>query len=583
MADNQKTTFADHLALLRRRRVPMLATLTAILAIAVAAAFLWPATYRSTGTILIEQQELPVDLVRSTISSYADQRLQVITQRVMTTENLFKIIQRFDLYADMRKRKTREAVFGKMRDDIHFEIISADVMDPRSGRPTKASIAFAVSYSSRSPDIAARVANELVSLYLQENLETRKQRSADATSFLTEEADRLSKRIDELGGELAKFKAEHHDDLPELSQLSLQIISRAEDELRDLTARANSLDQQIVYLDAQLAQLSPMSQVYASTGERVQSPADRLKFLRTDYARVSALYSPDHPDVQRLKAEIAGLEKSVGATSAKSDLDRQLLDAQTQLTAAKQRYGADHPDIVKLESLVAGLEEQIKAAGPALSQASPAEDPADNPAYIQVKAQREASIAERESQQKRRAEVTARIHDYEGRLAKTPEVEREYLQMMRDLEGTQLKYQEVRHKQMEAQLAQNLESERKGERFTLIEPPLAPQQPASPNRIAILFLGFVFALGGGVAAGLLLEQLDTSIRGRRDLQALLPVAPLAVLPWIETNAERAARARVRRFSFASAVGSVLLAVVLIHFLYRPLDVLWQVALRRLVG
>jgi hypothetical protein len=92
---------------------------------------------------------------------------------------------------------------------------------------------------------------------------------------------------------------------------------------------------------------------------------------------------------------------------------------------------------------------------------------------------------------------------------------------------------------------------------------------------------FSFASSAGIAV--LMEMLDGSIRSRRDVEALLPVAPLAVLPWIETNAERTARARVRKFSFAGAVTSVVLAAVLVHFLYRPLDVLWQVALRRLTG
>ncbi|HEY4366960.1 MAG TPA: hypothetical protein VGN07_06960 [Steroidobacteraceae bacterium] len=584
MPDQEKSlNIAYYMTALRRRRSAMLGAFVAVLVVVIAAAFLWPATYKSTGTILIEQQELPSDLVRSTISSYADQRIQVITQRVMTTENLFKIIQRFDLYQRQRRTKTREAVIERMRDDIKFDMISADVIDPRSGHPTKATIAFSVSYSNRSADLAGRVANELVSLYLQENIQSRKERSADATSFLTEEGDRLNKRIAEVSGQLAKFKAEHQDDLPELSSLNLQIINRAEDELRDIDTKTSSIDQQIVYLDAQLAQLNPVAQVFTSTGERVLSPSDRLKYLRTEYARSSAVYSPDHPDVQRLKTEIAGLEKTVDSTGTMNELERQLQDAKAQLASAHQRYAADHPDVVQLEHLVAGLSAQLQASLQAMPDVGPAGDNPDNPAYIQLKAQREAAVNDRASLQKRKAAVAARIADYEGRIAKTPAVERDYTAMVRELDGAQQKYQEVRHKQMEAQLAENLESERKGERFTLIEPPLVPQEPASPNRILIIVFGAILSIGASLGAVMLLEKTDDSIRGRRDVEALLSVAPLAVLPWIETNADRTARARLRKLSYAGAFGSVVLAAVLIHFLYRPLDVLWQVALRRLTG
>src|SRR5262245_45454334 len=189
-------------AIWRRRRWPMLIAFTVTLAGALLAAFLWPPTFVSTGTILIEQQEVPVDLVRSTISSFADQRIQMINQRVMTSENLMGIVQKFDLYTDLRKRRGREAILDRIRSDIKFGSIKASVIDPRQGRPVEATIAFSLGYQSRSPQTAALVANELSSLYLQENLESRKRLADQAASFLSDEGDKLSKRIAELEGTL---------------------------------------------------------------------------------------------------------------------------------------------------------------------------------------------------------------------------------------------------------------------------------------------------------------------------------------------------------------------------------------------
>src|SRR6202012_792457 len=133
--------------------------LTVVLAITL------PPHYRSAGTVLIEQQEMPQELVRSTVSSYADQRIQVISKRVMTTETLLNIIRRYDLYPKERAKDTREALLGKIRKDIGLKMISADVIDPRSGHPTSATIAFEVSFTSRSAELAAKVANELTTLY----------------------------------------------------------------------------------------------------------------------------------------------------------------------------------------------------------------------------------------------------------------------------------------------------------------------------------------------------------------------------------------------------------------------------------
>jgi len=574
---------ADRLVALKRRSTLLMSVTAVIVVLSVLAAFLWPATYKSTGTILIEQQEVPIELVRSTISSYADQRIQVITQRVMTTENLLKIIQRYGLYEKELKTKPREEVLARMRKDIDFQMISADVVDPRQGRPTKATIAFSVAYSNRSPELAARVANELVSLYMQENIDNRKQRTAETTSFLAEEGERLNKHIEELDSKLAKFKEQHADELPELSQMNQQQVTRTEDELLELDSRTRSLDQQITYLDAQLAQLSPTSTVYTSTGERVLSPSDRLKYLRTEYARLSGIYAPDHPDVVRTKREMESLEKSAGATDSVNDLNRQLEQAQTDLKNAQDHYAPDHPDVIRQQRLVDSLGDQLRAAIAKNEGAKAATQEPDNPAYIQVKAQREASVNEKASLLKKRSELKRRIDELEGNLAKAPVVERDYKAILLELDNTQLKYREVKQKQMEAQLGQNLEEERKGERFTLIEPPLVPQKPASPNRIGILVMGMILALGAGVGSVFLRESMDTSVRNRQDLESLLSVPPLAVLPWIETLDERNQRRKRMRFTLAGMFGSLVLAIALTHLLYKPLDVLWAVAVRRLVG
>lgn len=573
-------SFADYLVAVRRRGLPALIAAASVLAVALAVAIFWPPNFRSTGTILIEQQEVPVDLVRSMVSSYADQRIQVISQRVMTSENLMRIIDRYQLYPDKRRKEPREALLNRMRDDIQFSMISADVVDPRLGRPTKATIAFSVSYDNRSPTLAAKVANEIATLYLNENLQSRRQTADDTATFLTAEGDRLSKQIDGLETKLAGFKERNVNNLPELSQLNMQLMNRAEEELRETETRIRSLDQQIVYLDAQLAQLTPSSQMYTETGQRILSPTDRLKTLKSEYARANAVYAPTHPDILRMKREIEGLEKEVGRVDAGNDLAHQLSDAQSQLAAAREKYAPDHPDVQMLERMVVSLETAMRES-PVTSDAVRS-DP-DNPAYIQVSAQREASVNERAALEKKSAGLRGRISQYEGRLAASPEIAREYGVISRELDNAQLKYREVRQKQMEATLAKNLETERKGERFTLIEPPMAPEEPVSPNRLLIVALGTILSLGTAVGLVVLLEVTDTSIRSRRDVEALIAVPPLAVLPWMDTPAERASRTKVRRLSLAGAASSVVGAVVMVHFLYRPLDVLWAVAWRRFFG
>src|SRR6202453_3011242 len=314
--DNQTQVSADTreklLALWRRRRMFwVVAGAAALLTILLAA--LLPPTYRAMATILIEQQEIPQDLVRSVISSYADQRVQIISQRVMTTQNLLSLIERYNLYPDIREKKPREVLLAKMRGDIGMHMISADVIDPPSGRPTQATIAFSVSYKSRSPELALKVANELTTLYLNENLTSRTQLSQQTATFFSEEAQRESAHIAELDKKLAAFKEKHQDELPDVTQLNIQTVERTELDVRDAENRLAQLDSQRVLLEAQLAQISPNTQVYSDSGQRVFGAEDRLKDLKSKLAAYKALYGPNHPDVLSTQREVDGMEKEVGA------------------------------------------------------------------------------------------------------------------------------------------------------------------------------------------------------------------------------------------------------------------------------
>jgi polysaccharide biosynthesis transport protein len=583
----------DFLAAARHRRAPLIITFTVSLLSFALLAVLLPPSYRSAGTILIEQQEMPQELVRSTVTSYADERVQVISKRVMTTETLLNIIRRYDLYPKERAKDSREALLARMRKDIGLKMISADVIDPRSGRPTSATIAFEVSYMNRSAELASKVANELTTLYLNENLNNRTQLARDAATFMESEGDRISRQIADLEVKLAEFKDRNQQKLPELTQFNMQLLDRADGELRDLQNHKDSLEQQQVYLEAQLVQLKPNSTVFSDTGERIVSSADRLKMARSQLDTARALYAPDHPDIIRLEREVAGLEKGVGkdpsaklsaASTGINDLQRRLESSRAALTQASERYSPEHPDVVRLKREVKDLEAQLSAAPPApIATDSPNTKPieADNPAYVQIQAQVVATRNELAALATEIAKLRAKAAEYQRNISLAPGVEKEYRELTRDYDNARIKYAEIRSKQVEAKTAQNLEADRKGERFTLIDPPLPPEEPVSPNRRLILMMGFVLSVGLALGVLRLLETLDSTIRGRKDLFDLTGIPPLALVPHIGTLAEARAARRRMWLTASTGVATVCVAVVLIHFFYMPLDVLLFNVARRL--
>ena len=173
-------TIGDYIGIIKRRKWALIIPIVVVFIIAAIAAITLPRTYRSSSTILIEEQEIPRDFVISTVTGFADQRLQMINQRIMSTSRLLEIINRFSLYADLRSKMTMEEIVETMRKDIRFATISADVLFTTA---SKATIAFTVAYDGKNPQVVQQVASVLASLYLEENLKTREEGTTGASRF----------------------------------------------------------------------------------------------------------------------------------------------------------------------------------------------------------------------------------------------------------------------------------------------------------------------------------------------------------------------------------------------------------------
>ncbi|MCG7982619.1 MAG: lipopolysaccharide biosynthesis protein [Candidatus Thiodiazotropha lotti] len=526
MEEEELLGIADYLAILKRRRKQLIIPAVIILLFSIGLAVGLPSIYRSEATILIEQQEIPSELVRSTVTSYAGERIQVISQRVMTTENLGKIIDNYGLYKDEREDTSISLLVDELREDIELDMISADVIDPRSGRPTSATIAFTLAFSNKQPRVAQKVTNELVSLYLDENLRQRTQSALETSSFLSTEVNRLNQEIIKLEASLAEFKEKHVNNLPELQQLNIQLMERNERELSTTIQQIRNLEERKIYLQAELAQVNPTTDIYNSSGNRVMGTEDRLRALKTEYLALSTRYTDSHPTLVKMSEEIEVLEAELGANTS---------------------------DKNKTQS--------------------------DNPAYLALETQLQAADSELASLIIVREDLKEKIKSFEERLVQSPQVEREYRNLTRDYENALAKYQEVKSKQLEAQLSESLERERKGERFSLIEPPQLPEEPYKPNRIIILVLGVVFSFVGSMGSVFIKESMDESIYSIKDVSLVTKSPPLVVIPFIETSDDIDSHKRKRLVMLFSLSSAFLLTLIVIHNWLKPLDVVLFTVLR----
>jgi polysaccharide chain length determinant protein (PEP-CTERM system associated) len=458
----------------------------------------------------------------ATVTGYAEQRIQQINQRIMSYSRLVEIIQRFGLYPGLKDKWTTEEIVDKMKQDTKLEPVSAEIVDTRTGRPTTATIAFTLSYEGKNPQKVQQVANTLTSLFLEENLQVRKKQAQNTSTFLEGEMDRVRAELSGIDSKIAAFKEEHINELPEMLQLNLQTLNNIERNIELSSQQLRTLKEKEEYLQTQLASITPYQEEDTSR--------QRLEELKMQLVHLTKRFSEEYPDVKKTRAEIA-------------DLEKQLKDSDLNPGKDKNRP--------------------------------------DNPTYITLAAQLASTNSEIESIKRQLEELNLSADEYRRRIAATPRIEEAYNVLTAARSNTQAKYDDLMRKHMEARVAQGLEKEQKGERFTLIDPPRLPEKPFKPNRLAIMLIGMVLGIGAGIGLAALREFSDDAVRNGDSLTMATQFPVLAGIPEIMT-AKDITRRRMKRFALTgAAVGVIVLGLVVFHFFVMDLDIFWAKLMRKL--
>jgi polysaccharide chain length determinant protein (PEP-CTERM system associated) len=515
------TSLKDYLDVVRRRKQSLILPFAAIFLLSAAIAVILPPIYQSTSTILIEEQEIPSDFVMATVTSFAEQRLQSIHQRIMSTSRLLGIINRFRLYEDLKGKLTTEQIVGRMRRSIRLETISAEVVDRRTGKPSSATIAFTLTFEGKGvPEKVQRVANVLASLFLEENLQVRERQTKETYQFLEDEMKKLRLQLDEIEAKIAVFKEQHIEELPEVFQVNLQSLESTERNIERLNEQLRSLKEREGYLQTQLASLAPT--------DKMNEDMRRLRELRVQLANLKTRFTDAYPDVIKTKEEIARLEKQVAGENGLSDGGRP-----------------------------------------------------DNPAYVTLASQLASTQADIDSVKRQIQDLRRKAEDYRQRIEASPKVEESYKVMLIERNNTQAKYDDLVQKYMEARVAHGLEKEQKGERFTLIDPARLPEKPYKPNRVAIIMIGLILGAAAGVALASVREYTDNSVRSAEALSLATRFPVLAGIPEIRTAGDLRRRRRLRLIKIATLILVCVGGLAVVHFWVMDLHIFWAKLMRRL--
>ena len=561
----------DLLRVLWRRKWFFVVPGTIVGVAALALAFLLPPTYRSEATILIEEQEIPDDLVPSLVTDYIDRRLDVLTRRILVTGNLMRIAENFELYPDEREIMTRTDLAERMRDDIDTSIISTEVNDPSGGRANDMTVAFEIAFEYRDPVKARRVTDELASLYLSTNLETRRTIANQTMNFFASARDQIEERIARLEENLTDFKVENREFLPEEVAFARQQLANYEQQLQTLERDLRSLRERQGFLSTQLA-LTEEFEPPELAGGTGTTPESQLELLRAELATARARYSANHPDVRRLEREVRSLRATVGERSgavALRDRDSALV---AELASLRERYTPEHPDVRRVERELASVRAELGRAEDAGASASTA-GLARNSAYVELSAQLNSVESEIRAIEEQRAQVMGDRVELQEMLARAPVVERQYLRLQRELESAIADRDALAEKEATAQLSGALEAEAVSERLVLADSAMIPTDPIRPNKKLILGLGLILAVSSSGFSVFLAESLDRSVRSVRELGRLLGDTPLAAIPTIVSPAQKRRIWLGRLAALGGVVVLVAGGLTWMHHRVVPLDVL----------
>ena len=497
----------DYTEIFLRRIWYIVIPFVVILAAASLYAFYLPKVYRATTLVLVTPQKVPEAFVRATVTSKTEDRLQSISQEIMSRTRLELVISEFKLYSEEAKSLRQEEIIELMRKNIQVELKGKEGF-------------FTISYTGKDPRIVTMVTNKLASLFIEENLKIREQQAQGTSDFLSVELNATRAKLEEQETAVTRFKKQFMGELPEQREANLKILDQLQLQSQKISDNVKAAQDRKVIIQKQLSDIKIQMALGRPSGNP-ENPKEEGTATTTE----SDLS-------QRPLTDRKGL----------SYYEAQLTHGRNLLTALKSKYTGRHPDIQNTEKYIADLEKKIenmKAEGTGETMEGKEKailSPPVDPLVRAVENQLIATDLEIKRLGEEDSRSKARIAGFQARVENTPIRELAMSNLARDYQNTKESYQSLLKKSQEAEQAENLERRQKGEQFKVIDPARIPEKPLKGKIIKILLFGLLAGMGSGLGMAFVREQMDRSFRDAADLEATMEVKVLANIPKIQKKA-----------------------------------------------
>ncbi|MBM4279003.1 MAG: hypothetical protein FJ130_14175 [Deltaproteobacteria bacterium] len=473
-----------------------------------------PKIYQATTLILVQPQAIPESYVQSTITDSVANRLNTISQEILSRTRLEKVIQEFNLYADLRNKLPLEEVIETMR-----KAINVKVQEPRRDRRDQTTNSFSISYEGEEPRTVMMVTNKLASLFIEENLKVRESRAEGTSQFLSKELMTMEDQLKKKEQDIRNFKERNMGQLPQQLDANLRTLERLQQQIKTTSESIRAAEDRSIVIQSQMELLKKREPVQTTrevrrdpvTGRETLLPqrfpedplVTQLNTLKNELSNALSRYKETHPDVINLKTRIANLEPKVKAILEKQEAER---EEQLRNTMARR-------DGVVVESLP-----------------PPVPDPETQRLFTQYTEQYNASALEAKRLREEEKDLKQQVAFYQRRIEDTPRREQELILLTRDYDLMKTNYQSLLDKKIQAQMSENLERKQQGEQFKILDPARIPEKPIKPDRNKILLIGTFIGLGLGFGLSWFRDSLDRSFHSVSEIEGYLELPVLATIP-----------------------------------------------------
>ncbi len=507
-----------YLGVVKRRHIHFLVPLFIGWIAVWTASWVLPPRYQSSTLILVEQPTMPKDYVTPNINDDLQQRMQSITQQILSRTNLLHIVDHSKLYSAEPKQLSPDDKIAGMRKNINIELV-------RDGNQITA---FNVSYTAGDPRVAQQVTGELTNLFINQNLQVRQQQSEDTTQFLESQLEAARKDLAEQEDRVRQFKALHVGEMPGQLASNLQILQGLQSQLQAGEDSLNAARQQRVYLQTLADQYRTLQiPVKGTDGTPTGLPAidQQLQKLRAQLTDLSSRYTDQHPDVRKAREEITRTERLRDQLLA--NLKNKPSDGSTDGSNTMNGATTDAAQA----TMLAPIESQLRSN------------------QLEIANREHAIIA-----------LKAKTEDYQARLNQEPIREQQLADLTRGYDQSKANYDSLLKKKNESSMATSMELLQQGERFRVVDPPSLPLKPEFPNRLKFCGIGLGVGLALGVVVAGAFEMLDDRLHNSKEIRKLLPADVIGEIPAIITVFD--AQIARRRLWLGWATAALVFATIL---------------------